>query len=162
PPTPRRPGSRPVRPCAGRPAPRRGARRSRRGRRSRRRPTTPGRAGGTRRPPPPSRGGRGSVRPWRRSWVKPSRDDGAGNEVGHGTIPSGVPGSLVGGSSSADPGDAMAASPSLVDLLVILVAAKAVAEVAERVGVPAVVGEMVAGVLVGPSVLGLVAPGPVL
>jgi len=60
----------------------------------------------------------------------------------------------------------MAASPSpadlLVDLLVILVAAKAVAEVAERVGVPAVVGEMVAGVLVGPSVLGLVEPGPVL
>jgi Kef-type K+ transport system membrane component KefB len=60
----------------------------------------------------------------------------------------------------------MTATPSpadlLVDLLVILVAAKAVAEIAERVGVPAVVGEMVAGVLVGPSVLGLVEPGPVL
>ncbi|HEY4410730.1 MAG TPA: cation:proton antiporter [Acidimicrobiia bacterium] len=50
----------------------------------------------------------------------------------------------------------------LVDLLVILVAAKAVAEIAERAGLPAVAGEMVAGVLVGPSVLGLVEPGPVL
>ena len=50
----------------------------------------------------------------------------------------------------------------LLDLLVILVAAKAVAEVAERVGLPAVAGEMVAGLLVGPSVLGLVEPGPVL
>jgi Kef-type K+ transport system membrane component KefB len=50
----------------------------------------------------------------------------------------------------------------LLDLLVILVAAKAVAELAERVGLPAVAGEMVAGLLVGPSVLGLVEPGPVL
>src|SRR5690348_13199995 len=50
----------------------------------------------------------------------------------------------------------------LLDLLVILVAAKAVAELAERLGLPAVAGEMVAGVLVGPSVLGLVEPGPVL
>jgi len=60
----------------------------------------------------------------------------------------------------------MTATPTpgdiLLDLLVILVAAKAVAEIAERVGLPAVVGEMVAGVLVGPSVLGLVEPGPVL
>jgi len=50
----------------------------------------------------------------------------------------------------------------LLDLLVVLVAAKAVAEIAERVGLPAVAGEMVAGVVVGPSVLGLVEPGPVL
>jgi len=56
----------------------------------------------------------------------------------------------------------LSASEILLDLLVILVAAKAVAEVAERVGLPAVAGEMVAGLLVGPSLLGLVEPGPVL
>jgi len=44
----------------------------------------------------------------------------------------------------------------LLDILVVLVAAKIAAEGAERVGVPAVVGEIVAGVLIGPSVLGLV------
>jgi Kef-type K+ transport system membrane component KefB/predicted amino acid-binding ACT domain protein len=44
----------------------------------------------------------------------------------------------------------------LTDILVVLVAAKVAAEVAERLGIPAVVGEIVAGVLVGPSVLGLV------
>ena len=32
------------------------------------------------------------------------------------------------------------------------------AEIAERIKVPAVVGEIVAGVLIGPSVLGLVGP----
>src|SRR3954452_25259578 len=44
----------------------------------------------------------------------------------------------------------------LTDILVVLVAAKVAAELSERIGVPAVVGEIVAGVLVGPSVLGLV------
>jgi Kef-type K+ transport system membrane component KefB len=44
----------------------------------------------------------------------------------------------------------------LTDILVVLVAAKVAAELAERVGIPAVVGEIVAGVLVGPSVLDLV------
>lgn len=44
----------------------------------------------------------------------------------------------------------------LTDILIVLVAAKVAAEVAERIGVPAVVGEIVAGVVVGPSVLGLV------
>jgi Kef-type K+ transport system membrane component KefB len=44
----------------------------------------------------------------------------------------------------------------LTDILVVLVAAKLAAEIAERIGIPAVVGEIVAGVLVGPSVLGLV------
>ena len=44
----------------------------------------------------------------------------------------------------------------LLDILVVLVAAKVAAEVSERIGIPAVVGEIVAGILVGPSVLGLV------
>ena len=44
----------------------------------------------------------------------------------------------------------------LRDILVVLVAAKVAAEVAERVGVPAVVGEILAGILIGPSLLGWV------
>jgi Kef-type K+ transport system membrane component KefB len=44
----------------------------------------------------------------------------------------------------------------LRDILIVLVAAKVAAEVAERVGVPAVVGEIVAGILIGPSLLGWV------
>ena len=46
----------------------------------------------------------------------------------------------------------------LLDLLVVLFAAKLAAELAERVRIPAVVGEIVAGMIVGPSVLGLVDP----
>ena len=44
----------------------------------------------------------------------------------------------------------------LLDLLVVLVAAKLASEACDRLRVPTVVGEIVAGVLVGPSVLGLV------
>lgn len=44
----------------------------------------------------------------------------------------------------------------LVDLLVILATAKVAAELAERVRLPAVIGEIVAGVVVGPSGFGLV------
>ncbi len=47
----------------------------------------------------------------------------------------------------------------LRDILVVLVAAKLAAEVAERVGVPPVVGEILAGILIGPSVFGLVGSG---
>ena len=47
----------------------------------------------------------------------------------------------------------------LRDILVVLVAAKAAAELAERLGIPAVVGEIIAGILVGPSVLGLAGDG---
>jgi Kef-type K+ transport system membrane component KefB len=47
----------------------------------------------------------------------------------------------------------------LTDILVVLAAAKIAAELAERLGVPAVVGEIVAGILVGPSLLGLVGEG---
>lgn len=42
------------------------------------------------------------------------------------------------------------------DLALVLVVAKFAAEVAERIGVPAVIGEIVAGIVVGPSVLGLI------
>src|SRR4051794_30162286 len=44
----------------------------------------------------------------------------------------------------------------LLDILVVLIAAKLAAEVAERINVPAVVGEIVAGVVIGPSILALV------
>jgi Kef-type K+ transport system membrane component KefB len=47
----------------------------------------------------------------------------------------------------------------LRNILVVLIAAKLAAELAERAGIPAVVGEIVAGILVGPSVLGLVHGG---
>ncbi|MGH9155294.1 MAG: cation:proton antiporter [Acidimicrobiales bacterium] len=50
----------------------------------------------------------------------------------------------------------------LLDILVVLIAAKVAAEVAERVGVPAVVGEILAGILIGPSVFGLVGGDEVL
>ena len=43
-----------------------------------------------------------------------------------------------------------------LDILVVLVAAKLAAELAERIQIPAVVGEITAGILIGPSVLGLI------
>jgi Kef-type K+ transport system membrane component KefB len=51
---------------------------------------------------------------------------------------------------------------ALADILAVLLAAKLAAEGAERLGVPAVVGEILAGLVVGPSVLGLVEPSEVL
>lgn len=50
----------------------------------------------------------------------------------------------------------------LRDILVVLVAAKLAAEIAERLNIPAVVGEIVAGVIIGPSLLGLVGSTEVL
>ena len=50
----------------------------------------------------------------------------------------------------------------LLDILILLVAAKAAAEVAERVNLPAVLGEIVAGIAIGPSALGWVHPNEVL
>ncbi len=47
-------------------------------------------------------------------------------------------------------------SEILRHILIVLVAAKAAAEIAERIGVPAVVGEIVAGILIGPSMLNAV------
>ncbi|HUS61379.1 MAG TPA: cation:proton antiporter, partial [Acidimicrobiales bacterium] len=56
----------------------------------------------------------------------------------------------------------MSSGSILIDILVVLVAAKVAAELAERVGVPGVLAEIVAGVLIGPSVLGLVEGSDVL
>ncbi len=47
----------------------------------------------------------------------------------------------------------------LTDILVVLIAAKLAAELSERIGIPAVVGEIVAGVIIGPSGFGLVGHG---
>ena len=44
----------------------------------------------------------------------------------------------------------------LRDILIVLVAAKIASEAAERLGIPAVVGEIAAGLLIGPSVIDLV------
>lgn len=50
----------------------------------------------------------------------------------------------------------------LAHILIVIVAAKLAAEVAERIGVPTVVAEILAGVAVGPSALGLVGSDEVL
>ncbi len=50
----------------------------------------------------------------------------------------------------------------LVSLFIMLAAAKLMAEVFERLRQPAVVGEILAGVIIGPSLLGWVAPGDVI
>jgi Kef-type K+ transport system membrane component KefB len=54
------------------------------------------------------------------------------------------------------------ASAVLLDLFVVLLAAKVGDEVFKRIGQPALVGEILAGVIVGPSILGIVEPGEVL
>lgn len=50
----------------------------------------------------------------------------------------------------------------LTDLFLVLLAAKVGDEVFNRIGQPAIVGEILGGLLIGPSVLGLVEPGEVL
>ncbi|MEI7593005.1 MAG: cation:proton antiporter [Actinomycetes bacterium] len=50
----------------------------------------------------------------------------------------------------------------LVQLLIVIVAAKAAAELCHRIGVPTVVGEIVVGIILGPSVLGVLSPDVVL
>jgi Kef-type K+ transport system membrane component KefB len=54
------------------------------------------------------------------------------------------------------------AQDALVTLFVVLLAAKLGEEVCRRIGQPAIVGEILAGVLIGPSVLGVVGPDAVL
>jgi len=50
----------------------------------------------------------------------------------------------------------------LTDLFLVLLAAKLGDELFKRIGQPALVGEILAGVAIGPSLLGLVEPGEVL
>ena len=50
----------------------------------------------------------------------------------------------------------------LTSLLVLIVLARVLGHLFARWGQPAIVGEMLAGILLGPSVLGLVAPSPAL
>src|SRR5438067_759330 len=45
-----------------------------------------------------------------------------------------------------------------LSMLILFVSAKLMAEIAERLGQPGIVGEILAGVLIGPSVLGFLAP----
>ncbi|HUS61495.1 MAG TPA: cation:proton antiporter, partial [Acidimicrobiales bacterium] len=55
--------------------------------------------------------------------------------------------------------DPMDIAEILRHILIVLIAAKVAAEVAERVGIPAVVGEIVAGIAIGPSLLNIVGSG---
>ena len=52
----------------------------------------------------------------------------------------------------------MEVSEFFLKLLVVLLSAKLCAEVFTRIGIPAVLGEVVAGIVIGPSVLGFVRP----
>lgn len=54
------------------------------------------------------------------------------------------------------------AAGAITDLAIILAAAKVGDELFKRIGQPALIGEILAGLLVGPAVLGLVEPGEVL
>ncbi len=56
----------------------------------------------------------------------------------------------------------MSVNDALLDILIVLVAAKVAAELMERLHIPAVVGEILAGILIGPSVLDLVSSNDVL
>ena len=56
----------------------------------------------------------------------------------------------------------MSVTDALLDILIVLVAAKVAAELMERLHIPAVVGEILAGILIGPSVLDLVSSSDVL
>jgi Kef-type K+ transport system membrane component KefB len=53
----------------------------------------------------------------------------------------------------------MSVTRVLLDILVVLLAAKLGAEGSERIGIPAVVGEIVAGIVIGPSAMHLVGGG---
>ncbi|MDQ6617567.1 MAG: cation:proton antiporter [Actinomycetota bacterium] len=56
----------------------------------------------------------------------------------------------------------MSVTRVLLDILIVLLAAKVAAEAAERLKVPAVVGEILAGIVIGPSAFNLVRSGDVL
>lgn len=46
----------------------------------------------------------------------------------------------------------------ILQVAIILVAARAMSELATRFGAPSVIGEIVAGVILGPSLLGFIEP----
>ena len=50
----------------------------------------------------------------------------------------------------------------LLALFIVLLAAKLAAEICQRLRQPAVVGEVIAGIIIGPSVLNLIQPNDVL
>lgn len=50
--------------------------------------------------------------------------------------------------------------PLIVTLLLLLLSARVLGELFERIGAPAMIGEVLAGVLLGPSVINLVTPSP--
>src|SRR5437588_5533073 len=54
--------------------------------------------------------------------------------------------------------DPLNATTVPLSMLLVFVSAKMMAEIAERLGQPGIVGEILAGVLIGPSVLGFLAP----
>ena len=56
----------------------------------------------------------------------------------------------------------MSVTDALLDILIVLVAAKVAAELMERLNIPVVVGEILAGILIGPSALDLVSSNDVL
>ena len=56
----------------------------------------------------------------------------------------------------------MDVSEVLLHIFVVLLAAKLAAEAAERISVPPVLGEIVVGIVIGPSMLGLVGSDDVL
>lgn len=56
----------------------------------------------------------------------------------------------------------MATHTFFLNLLIILLTARLFAELAVRVGIPAVIGELLAGILLGPSLLGWLAPDDVI
>lgn len=60
------------------------------------------------------------------------------------------------------PAAASASAEALADLAIILIAAKLGDELFKRIRQPAIVGEILAGLLVGPAVLGLVGPSEIL
>lgn len=63
---------------------------------------------------------------------------------------------------AATAGEAQAAAPVTVTLLVVFGAAKLLAELCEWLGQPGMAGEIVAGILLGPSLFDLVKPDPAL
>ncbi|MDQ3968752.1 MAG: cation:proton antiporter, partial [Thermoproteota archaeon] len=52
----------------------------------------------------------------------------------------------------------MATEELFVSIIIILVAARVLGEVFQRIGQPPLVGELLAGLIIGPSILGLVLP----